>query len=90
MVKYVDPLPVQFELNAKLQYRDLVWLGASYRHEDGYAGMVGLNVANTVNIGYSYDYITSSLNNYTKGSHEIIIGFTIGNKYGDNCPRNVW
>ena len=90
MVKYVDPLPVQFVLNAKLQYRDLVWLGASYRHEDGYAGMVGLNVANTVNVGYSYDYVTSSLNNYTKGSHEIIIGFTIGNKYGDGCPRNVW
>ena len=90
MVKYVNPLPVQFELNAKLQYRDLLWLGGSYRHEDGFAGMVGLNVANTVNVGYSYDFITSSLNNYTRGTHEIIIGFTIGNKYGDTCPRNVW
>jgi hypothetical protein len=26
MIKYVDPLPVQFELNAKFQYRDLLWL----------------------------------------------------------------
>lgn len=90
MVKYVDPLPVQFEFNAKLQYRDLLWIGGSYRYEDGYAGMIGINVANTVNVGYSYDYITSSLNNYTKGTHEIIIGFIIGNKYGDTCPRNVW
>jgi type IX secretion system PorP/SprF family membrane protein len=90
MVKYVDPLPVQFELNAKLQYRDLVWLGGSYRQDDGFAGMVGLNVANTFNVGYAYDYTTSTLNNYTKGTHEIIIGFLIGNRYGDTCPRNVW
>ena len=90
MVKYINPLPAQFELNAKLQFRDLVWLGGSYRHEDGFAGMVGLNVANTFNVGYSYDYTTSSLNNYTKGTHEIVIGFLIGNKYGDTCPRNVW
>ena len=90
MVKYVDPLPMQFELNAKFQYRDLLWLGGSYRHEDGFAGMVGINVGNTVNVGYAYDYTTSTLNNYTKGTHEIIIGFIIGNKYGDTCPRNVW
>lgn len=90
MVKYVDPLPVQFELNAKFQYRDLLWLGGSYRHEDGFAGMAGINIGNTVNVGYAYDFTTSTLNNYTKGTHEIIIGFIIGNKYGDTCPRNVW
>jgi type IX secretion system PorP/SprF family membrane protein len=90
MIKYIDPLPVQFEINAKFQYRDLLWLGGSYRHEDGFAGMAGINVGNTVNVGYAYDYTTSTLNNYTKGTHEIIIGFIIGNKYGDTCPRNVW
>jgi hypothetical protein len=52
--------------------------------------MAGINVGNTVNVGYAYDYTTSTLNNYTKGTHEIIIGFIIGNKYGDTCPRNVW
>jgi type IX secretion system PorP/SprF family membrane protein len=90
MVKYINPLPVQMELNAKLQFRDLAWVGGSYRHEDGFAGMLGMNVGNTVNVGYAYDYTTSSLNNYTKGTHEIIIGFIIGNKYGDSCPKNVW
>lgn len=90
MVKYVQPTPVQLEANVKLQYLDLMWVGASYRHEDGVAAMVGLNVSNTFNVGYSYDYTTSRLNNYTKGTHEIVIGFTIGNKFGDTCPRNVW
>ena len=90
MVKYVQPTPVQVEANVKLQYQDLIWVGASYRQNDGVAGMVGLNVSNTLNLGYSYDYTTSRLNNYTKGTHEFVVGFTIGNKYGDSCPRNVW
>ena len=90
MVKHISPLPVQVDLNAKLQYLDVAWIGASYRIKDGFAGMLGLNISNTVNIGYSYDYTTTELNNYSKGSHEIIIGFTIGNKYDDGCPRNVW
>ncbi|MBL7741544.1 MAG: type IX secretion system membrane protein PorP/SprF [Chitinophagaceae bacterium] len=90
MVKYVQPLPTQVEVNGKLQYHDLAWIGASYRHKDGFAGMLGLNVSNTFNVGYAYDYTTSELNNYSKGTHEIVVGFLIGNKYPDSCPRNVW
>lgn len=90
MVKYVNPLPTQLEGNLKLQYRDLAWIGASYRHDDGFAGMLGLNISNTFNVGYSYDYTTSRLNNFSKGSHEILIGFLIGNKYPENCPQALW
>lgn len=90
MLKYVQPAPVSFDLNAKLQYQDLVWFGASYRYKDGFAGMVGINVSNTFNVGYSYDVTTSALNKVSNGSHEIVVGFLIGNKYGDTCPRNVW
>jgi type IX secretion system PorP/SprF family membrane protein len=90
MVKYVSPLPVQWEGNLKLQYRDLAWLGASLRYKDGFAGMAGLNISNTFNVGYAYDFTTSRLNNYSRGTHELIVGFILGNKYSDGCPRNVW
>jgi type IX secretion system PorP/SprF family membrane protein len=90
MVKKVSPAPVQLEANAKLMYLDKVWVGASYRHEDGIAAMAGVNITNSLSVGYAYDYTTSKLNNYTKGTHEVIVGFTIGNKFGDSCPRNVW
>jgi type IX secretion system PorP/SprF family membrane protein len=90
MIKYVQPLPTQVELNAKLQYQDRAWIGASYRHKDGFAGMLGVNISNTFNVGYAYDYTTSRLNNFTKGTHEVIVGFLLGNSYGDTCPRNVW
>lgn len=92
MLKYVSGSPSipQFDLNLKLQYQDLLWLGGSYRLKDGYAAMVGLNVGNTFNVGYAYDFTKTPLNTVSKGTHEIIIGFLIGNHYGDTCPRNVW
>jgi type IX secretion system PorP/SprF family membrane protein len=90
MVKYVNPMPLQIDVNAKLQYLDFLWLGASYRVKYGFAAMVGMNLSNTVQFGYSYDYSTTALNNYSHGTHEFLIGFTIGNKYDDSCPRNVW
>jgi type IX secretion system PorP/SprF family membrane protein len=90
LLKYVQPLPVQVETNFKLQYQNTLWLGASYRHKDGYAGIFGFNVFNAFNVSYAYDHTTSGLNTYSKGTHEILVGFIIGNKYSDSCPRNVW
>ena len=90
MVKYVTPLDPQVEANVKLQYRDLLWIGGSCRFRYGYAAMLGLNVSNTFNVGYAYDYTTSNLGTVSKGTHEIIIGFLLGNRYDDSCPRNIW
>ena len=90
MIKYINPLPLQVEVNTKLQYRDLIWVGASYRHKDSFAGMLGVNISNTVNLGYSYDNGTTALASYNRGTHELVLGFTIGNKYDDSCPKNIW
>ncbi len=90
LIRYVSPLPIGFDVNAKFQYQDLIWAGASYRYQDGIAGMVGLNISRTINVGYSYDLQTSQLNTVSRGTHEILIGFLIGNRYGDWCPRNLW
>lgn len=92
MVKYITNTPStpQFDINVKAQYQDLFWLGGSYRLNDGFAAMVGLNTGNVFNIGYSYDLTHTRLNTASRGTHELIVGFIIGNRYGDTCPRNVW
>lgn len=92
MIKYVPSsgLAPQFDVNIKCQYRDLLWIGGSWRIKDGYAAMLGLNVANSFNIGYSYDISTTQLNTVSRGTHEMIIGFLLGNRYSDTCPRNIW
>lgn len=90
LVKYLTGLPVQFDLNAKLMYRDVAWVGTGYRLDDGYMAMAGLNISNKVNLSYSHDFTTSRLNAYSKATHEILVGFVLGNGYGDTCPRSVW
>ena len=90
LIRYISPLPIGMDINAKLMYQDLIWFGGSYRFKEGYAGMIGFNVNNSINIGYSHDFVTSSLNTVSRGTHEILIGFQLGNKYGDWCPKNLW
>ncbi len=90
MLKYVQNSSkndFQPEANIKLQYQDLFWVGGSYRYQDGYAAMGGINIGNTFNIGYAYDFTTTALNTVAKGTHEILVGFLIGNKYSEKCPR---
>lgn len=93
-VQSISPYPVQVHANMKVQYRDIFWVGGSYRFSDqlgGFAGMIGFNVSNTFNLGYSYDMATTSrLRTYAKNTHEIVVGFLLNNKYGDSCPRNIW
>jgi len=90
MMKYVQGSSknnFQPELNLKMQYQDLLWLGGSYRYQDGYAAMAGINIGNSINVGYAYDITTTALNTVSRGTHEIMVGFLLGNKYSEKCPR---
>ena len=90
MLKYVQGSSInnfQPEMNLKVQYRDLLWLGGSYRNKDGYAGMIGFNISNSFNVGYAYDITTTALNTISRGTHEFLVGFIFGNKYSEKCPR---
>jgi type IX secretion system PorP/SprF family membrane protein len=94
MAQYYKPEFLSVHGNIKLQYLDKFWIGGSYRYADlvgGYSGMVGINISNTFNVSYAYENATTSrLRTYTKGTHEIMVGFLLGNKYGDTCPRAIW
>ena len=94
MLQYWQPELTCIHTNVKLQYMDQFWIGAGYRFADlvgGYNAMVGVNISNTFNISYSYESSTTSrLRTYTGNTHEIMLGFLLGNKYGDSCPRNIW
>jgi type IX secretion system PorP/SprF family membrane protein len=90
-VKYISPAPVQMDANVKLQYQDLFWLGTNYRFKYGYSFFAGFNAYNIVNVSYAFDRTTTKLNTISQGTHEVILGFNIGNRYSMNtCPTRVW
>jgi len=95
MFRYIPSMPMFMDVNVKAQYQDRIWLGANYRIKEGLAAMAGVNISSKFNISYSYDTYFNKQQSYLlpymqKGSHEIVLGFTLGNKYGDLCPTRVW
>ncbi len=90
MVKIVSPVPASIDVNMKLAYRDKFWMGASYRKDDAFSAMAGFNVGSIMNLGYSYDFTTSGLNTVSNGSHEIVLGIFLNNRYKVSCPQKSW
>ena len=90
MIKYVTPAPLTVDVNLKVAFQDKFWVGASYRKNDAIAGMLGFNVSSLFNVSYSYDYTTSNLNSVSNGSHEIVLGLLLNNRYKVTCPQKNW
>ena len=80
MIKYVSPVPVQFDLGAKVVYKDMVWLGVNFRTMDAVSVMVGYTFKNNLSFAYAYDITLSNLKRYTTGTHEIMLGLRFNNK----------
>lgn len=77
LVKYVKAAPVQADLNVNFLLHDVLWIGTSYRTGDAVVAMVEFQATKNIRIGYGYDFTTSEMNRYSKGTHEIMIGYDL-------------
>ena len=81
--------PFSFDLNCSFIYKDRIGLGTSYRVNDAIIFLFELQVVENFHVGYAYDYTTSELNQFSNGSHEIMINYRvkIGKLHkGLSCP----
>ncbi len=88
LVKLIQPVPTTFDINLKMAFQDVFWVGASYRKDDSFGALAGFNISSTINVGYSYDFTTSALNTVSNGSHEIVIGILLNNRYKLRSPMH--
>ncbi len=58
-------------------------IGATYRLDDSFGGMVNFAITPNLRIGYAYDHIVSDLNVTTPASHEVMLLFDL------NFPKKV-
>ncbi len=86
LVKYVDPIPVQYEGTLRAIYDNQYWAGVSYRKDDAVALVGGITLNKTFSLGYSYDFIQSSIAKYSTGTHELMIGIRFPDK-PNNAPK---
>jgi type IX secretion system PorP/SprF family membrane protein len=72
-----SPAPYQLEYNLRLLYREMIWVGGSYRHQSSASFMLGCNIDKQYTFAYSYDYTLSQLSKYSTGTHEIVLSYLI-------------
>jgi type IX secretion system PorP/SprF family membrane protein len=78
LTKFVSPLNPQLDLSARVIFQGNLWLGGSYRTSDAASLFAGYEISNYLTLGYSIDFTTSDLRNYSNGTHEIFLGIRFG------------
>ncbi|TPD69688.1 PorP/SprF family type IX secretion system membrane protein [Flavobacterium microcysteis] len=83
MLKSAFDAPTSLDASANMMFFDRFEIGATYRLDDSFGGMVNYAVTPNIRIGYAYDRIISDLKVSTQSSHEIMLLFDL------NFPKKV-
>jgi type IX secretion system PorP/SprF family membrane protein len=79
LLKYVGGAPLEGDINAVLLLHDLIALGVSWRSSASVNFMTEIRINKNLKLGYSYEYSTNELSNFTSGSHEIVLRYQFAN-----------
>ncbi len=77
LVRGVKGIPINYDINANVFFRELVSVGLSYRSHSAVVGLMDIRVIPQLRLGYAYDYNVGRLNAFAKGTHEIILRYHI-------------
>ncbi|UUC44319.1 PorP/SprF family type IX secretion system membrane protein [Flavobacterium cerinum] len=77
MMKSAFSAPTSLDLSANVMFFNKFEIGATYRLDDSFGGMVNYAITPGLRIGYAYDHIVSDLNVTTPASHEFMLLFDL-------------
>ena len=66
--------------------------GASYRTDQSFTGMAGVNFSPVASLSYSYDVGTdnSTIGGFSNGSHEVLLGLKLNKSRRVVCNDRFW
>lgn len=77
MSRFVKGAPSSIDLTGMFDIYDKVELGGSYRFNESFSGIALFKMANWFQFGYAYEFTTSDIQNYSDGTHEIMLRFNL-------------
>lgn len=77
LLRAVQGIPLDYDINANLYFREILSGGISYRNRNALVGIMDFQLSPTLRLGYAYDYNLGRLNNFTRATHEVILRFNI-------------
>ena len=81
-IRFDQTKPAFYEGGIRARYQENYWLGACYRNDHTYVGMLGFTFNDKYRLGYSFEYKTKDISRYSNGTHEINIGLRLFNHAG--------
>jgi len=78
MLRYIENAPLSIDFTTALKFNEIFELGAAYRLNEGVAGFILFELAESLSVGYAYESSSgSSLANINNGTHEIFLKFRL-------------
>ena len=77
-----------FDINAYFRVMDRFWFGASYRNNRSISGMFQFQLNEQIKFAYSYDFDFAELQNFSSGSHEVMLRYEFRYKVDAISPLN--
>ncbi len=76
MIKKIGATPLQLDFNLITSINSVLWGGLSYRTQDAFIAMLGINFSD-YSLGYSYDLTSTTMNIPSYGSHGIVMTYKL-------------
>jgi len=88
MLKSAFNAPLSIDASLNVRFFEKFEIGATYRLDDSFGGMINYAITPGLRVGYAYDHIVSDLNVTTPSSHEFMLLFDLNfSKKVSQSPR---
>jgi type IX secretion system PorP/SprF family membrane protein len=87
IAKVIPGAPLSIDISGNFLFSEKFSIGLAYRWDDSVSGLIGLQVTESLNIGYAYDLTTSNYQNYNSGTHEVMLRYDIFKNLKLKSPR---
>jgi len=82
MISYSPNAPFEMDINASFIFMEAFWLGATYRLGDSMDGVIQYQFTKQFKAGVAMDFTLTELQQYSKGSFEILIEYLFSHDKG--------
>ncbi|MEI6751708.1 MAG: type IX secretion system membrane protein PorP/SprF [Paludibacter sp.] len=76
-----------WDLTARAEYDSKYWGGLTYRMDAAIVILAGINIADGLSIGYSYDLPTTQILSVSSGSHEFLVTYSFEYVFGSRSNK---
>ena len=81
MIRYVGGSPLSLDLTGAFRFYNRFEVGLNYRTDKAFGGLMMINVADWMDIGYAYESSTrDEISNNSNGTHEVMLRFIFNRK----------